>query len=83
MALRPWKKLESKADVRARGLESRFRTPVKSSSTNPEDKKVVVTVRLNEIVVRAEHKSRPFDLADHHIASDSVIITPAVAIDDS
>ena len=83
MALRPWKKLESKADVRARGLESRFRTPVKSSSTNPEEKKVVVAVRLNEIVVRGEHKARPFDLANHHIAIHPEIITPAVAIDDS
>ena len=49
----------------------------------PEDKKVIRAVRLDEIVVRRQHKAGPFDLADHHIVIDSVIITVAVAIDDS
>ena len=57
--------------------------PRKLCGLRPEDKKVVVAVRLNEIVVRGEHKARPFDLANHHIAIHPEIITPAVAIDDS
>jgi len=49
----------------------------------PENKKVVRAVRLDKIVVRGQHEARPFDLVDHYIAIHSVIITPAVAIDDS
>jgi hypothetical protein len=56
---------------------------LRNAQLKPEDEKVVRAVRFDEIVVYGQHKARPLDLADYHIAIHSVIISPAVAIDDS
>ena len=55
----------------------------RNGQLKPEDEKVVRAVRLDEIVVCSQHKARSLDLADYYIAIHSVIISPAVAIDDS